>query len=67
VENKNLFRQAKDAINNLMNMQGNGNASESDHQAVRQAIEAAYKDASPEEQEQLQQFEQQLKQNDQLH
>ena len=61
---KNLFQQAKDAITNLMNMQGQ--ASEQDKQAAKSAIESAYQEASPEEQQQLQQLEQQLQQNNQI-
>lgn len=61
---KNVFQQAKDAINQLVNRQGN--ATESDQEAARQAIEAAYMEASPEEQQQLRELEQHLKQNNHL-
>ncbi|OZU87979.1 hypothetical protein CIL03_14855 [Virgibacillus indicus] len=62
----NLFQQAKDAVTNFMNGQGNANASPTDQQAAQNAIQAAYNDASPEEKQQLQQLEQQLKQRNQL-
>jgi len=60
----NLFQQAKNAIANLTNMQGNAN--ETDQQAAQNAIQAAYNDATPEEQQQLQQLEQQLKDENHL-
>ncbi|MFD1850049.1 DUF3813 family protein [Oceanobacillus bengalensis] len=59
----NLFQQAKNAVTGFMN----GNASEQDKQAAQSAIQAAYNDATPEEKQQLQQLEQQLKQHNQLH
>ena len=51
------------------------NTNQQDHQghnmqnkeAVRKAIQAAYNDATPEEKQQLQQFEQQLDEKIQLH
>jgi len=43
------------------------NANESDKQAVEKSIQAAYQEATPEQRQQLDQFEQQLKQNNQLH
>lgn len=61
---KNLFQQAKDAIANLTNMQTETKAD--DQQAAQNAIDAAYENASPEEQQQLQQLEQKLKQKNQL-
>ncbi|MGM8212653.1 DUF3813 family protein [Virgibacillus sp. W0430] len=61
---KNLFQQARDALMNITNMQGG--ASENEKQAAQQAIQAAYNDATPEEKQQLQELEQQLKQNNQL-
>ncbi|GEN30695.1 hypothetical protein HNQ35_001570 [Cerasibacillus quisquiliarum] len=61
---KNLFQQAKDLVSNLTNM--GGSATEQDKQAARNAIQAAYKDCTPEERAQLQQLEQQLLQNNQL-
>ncbi|MBR7797628.1 DUF3813 family protein [Agaribacter marinus] len=48
-----------------MNMQGN-NASAQDKQAAQNAIQAAYNEATPEEKQQLQQLENQLKQHNQL-
>lgn len=61
---KNLFQQAKDAITNLTNSQGQTN--EADQEAAAKAIQDAYTSASPEEQQQLQQLEQQLQQKNQL-
>lgn len=61
---KSLFQQAKDLITNLTNMQAG--PSENEQQAAQHAIDAAYENATPEEQEQLQQLEQQLKQKNQL-
>lgn len=60
----NLFQRAKDAMNHLMNMQGEAN--ENDKQAAQNAINEAYQNASPEEQQQLQQLEEHLKQNNHL-
>ncbi|MFD2630348.1 DUF3813 family protein [Oceanobacillus kapialis] len=61
----NLFQQAKDAVANMMNMQGNS-TSAADKQAAQNAIQAAYTEASPEEKQQLQQLENQLRQHNQL-
>lgn len=44
----------------------NGNADQQDKQAAQNAIQAAYQEASPEEKQQLQQLEAQLKQHNQL-
>lgn len=59
--NKSLFQQAREAIINFtgtsQNQHGN---SEQDKETVKRAIEAAYTEATPEEKEQLKQFEQQL-------
>ena len=60
----NLFQQAKKALTNLTNMQGS--ASKDDQDAARSAIDAAYQDASPDELQQLQELELQLKQKNQL-
>lgn len=60
MEENNLFQQAKDAIMNLTNMPDQATAE--DEQAAQSAIQAAYEDASPEEQQHLQQLEQELKQ-----
>lgn len=69
-DNNNLFQQAKDAVFNFMNMNGTDMdttaTNETDQQAAENAIQAAYNDASPEEKQQLQQLEQQLKQRNQL-
>lgn len=61
---KNLFQQAKEALMNMLNM--DGDASETDQQAAQQAIDAAYQEASPEEQQQLQELKNQLKEKHQL-
>ncbi|MBM7601643.1 hypothetical protein JOC34_004071 [Virgibacillus halotolerans] len=69
MEDNHLFQQAKDAVMNFMNMQGTDDrdgANEIDQEAAQNAIQAAYNDASPEEQQQLQQLEQQLKESNQL-
>lgn len=58
----NLFQQAKNAVTNFMN----GNADQQDKQAAQNAIQAAYQEASPEEKQQLQKLEAQLKQHNQL-
>ncbi|HLR71015.1 MAG TPA: DUF3813 family protein [Pseudogracilibacillus sp.] len=67
---KNLFQQARDAMMNLMNnqnqQQGGHAPNASDKEAVREAIQAAYNEATPEEKQQLQQFEQQLDEKIQL-
>lgn len=60
----NFLQRAKDAMNNLMNMQGE--ASEADKSTAQSAIDEAYQDASHEEQQQLQQLEEHLKQNNHL-
>lgn len=61
---KNVFQQAKDAIMNMVNM--NDEADENEQQATQQAIDAAYQEATPEEQQQLKQLEDQLKEKNQL-
>ncbi|WHX24698.1 DUF3813 family protein [Virgibacillus halodenitrificans] len=65
MENNNLFQQAKNAVNNFMTNQNNA-ANATDKQAAQNAIQAAYNEATPEEKQQLQQLENQLRQNDQL-
>jgi len=60
LEDTNLFQQAKDAIMNLTDMREDATAE--DQQAAKSAIQAAYEDASPEDQEHLQQLEQKLEQ-----
>lgn len=60
---KNLFEQAKDLMAQLTNNQPEHDGhlhQEEDKQAVIQAIQAAYHDATPEEQQQLQQFEEEI-------
>lgn len=67
---KNLFEQAKDMMMNFgsgkQNQQGHSN-NEEDKQAIRNAIQAAYNEATPEEKNELQQFEQQLDEKIDLH
>ncbi|MDX8045771.1 DUF3813 family protein [Gracilibacillus sp. S3-1-1] len=60
-----LFQQAKDAVNRLMN-RGNGNFAEADKQAAQEAIQSAYTNATAEEQKALQELETQLKQQNEL-
>jgi len=60
---KNLFQQAKEMVNQITNNQSNTQdyqIQEKDKQAAIKAIQEAYHDATPEEQEQLTQFEQDL-------
>ncbi|WP_430787707.1 DUF3813 domain-containing protein [Virgibacillus flavescens] len=54
----NFFQQAKKAVSNLKNTQGN--TSDQEKQAAHNAIQSAYADCSPEEKQQLQQLEQEL-------
>lgn len=60
----NLFQQAKDVVNNVVN--GQDSMNENDKQAAQNAIKAAYQSASPEEQQHLAQLEQQLEENNLL-
>lgn len=62
---KSLFQQARDAVMNLTNRQGEIN--EQEKETVRRAIQAAYNRASPEEKQELEQFEQQINQRNQLY
>ncbi|PWU67745.1 MULTISPECIES: DUF3813 family protein [Gracilibacillus] len=55
-----MFEQAKNAVNRLM---GGNSMSEQDKQAAQDAIQSAYTNATAEEQQELRQLEQQLKQN----
>lgn len=68
---KNLFEQARDMVANLTNMnqneQGGNFPNASDKEAARKAIKAAYQDATPEQKQQLEQFEQQLDEKIDLH
>ncbi|SER86488.1 Protein of unknown function [Gracilibacillus ureilyticus] len=59
----NMFEQAKNAVNNLMNR---NNFSEQDKQAAQNAIQSAYTNATAEEQRELKQLEQQLQQENEL-
>lgn len=60
----NLFQQAKNAVSSFTNSQGTSSTQEK--QAAHNAVQAAYSDCSPEEKQQLQQLEQQLKNKNQL-
>lgn len=60
---KNLFQQAKEMMTQFTSSQPEHEGhshQEEDKQAVIKAIQAAYNDATPEEQQQLKQFEQEL-------
>lgn len=59
---KSLFEQAKEMMNNVTNSE---NVQSQDRQAVQNAIQAAYREATPEEQTQLRQLEKQL--NEKMH
>lgn len=59
---KNLFQQAKDAMNNLFTNRDEGLNDEQEREAAQRAIQAAYEIASPEETKQLEQLEHQLNQ-----
>lgn len=61
----NLFQQAKNAFMNLANMETNINKKDLD--AIKQVIKEAYNEASPEEKQELEQMEQQLKEDGHLH
>lgn len=61
----NLLEKAKQMITNLANM--GQNATENDKQAAKKALDAAYSQASLEERQHLEELEQQLKQEDQIH
>jgi len=59
---KNLFQQAKDAMNNFFENRNEGLPSDEDREVVQKAIQAAYEVASPEEGKQLEQLKHQLNQ-----
>lgn len=61
---KNVFQQAKDALMNMMDMGQSPNDEE--QKAAQQAIDAAYEEATPEQQQQLKELENQLKEKNQL-
>lgn len=61
---KNLFQRAQEAIQNFTS---NDTHSEQDEQAVREVLQAAYAEATPEERNQLKQFEEQLQGKRHLH
>ncbi len=58
-----LFQQAKQAVSKLTNK---NSFSDQDKEVARQAIQAAYTNATAEEQQELQQLEQQLAQENEL-
>lgn len=66
---KNLFQQAKDLMDGFIS-QGPEHEHhahrEQDREVVRRAIQAAYNDATPEEEQQLRDFEKQLDEKMQL-
>ncbi len=61
---KNVFQQAKDALMNMMDMGQSPNDEE--QQATQQAIDAAYQEATPEQQQQLKELENQLQEKNKL-
>jgi len=64
---KNLFQLAQEAIQNFTNSNDSTSHNEQDKQAVREVIQAAYAEATPEERNELKQFEEQLEDKGQLH
>ncbi|MCF3942060.1 DUF3813 family protein [Oceanobacillus alkalisoli] len=58
------FQQARQRIMDMMNM--GQDVTEADKEAVQHAIQAAYEEATPQEQKELEQLEQQLTNNQQL-
>ncbi|WP_114352941.1 DUF3813 family protein [Saliterribacillus persicus] len=58
-----LFQQAKQMVGKLTNQ---NSFNEQDKEVARQAIQAAYTNATAEEQQELQQLEQQLAQENEL-
>ena len=59
-----LFQDAKAKMMSMMNMQTPPN--ETDRESVSHALQAAVEQATPEEKQELQQLEQQLRANNQL-
>lgn len=59
---KNLFQQAKEAMNEFFTNRNEGLKSEKDKEAAQKAIQAAYETATPEEAKQLEQLEHQINQ-----
>lgn len=59
MKQQNLFQQAKDMMMNFINDEGQ---KPEDKEGIQRAIQAAYAVATPEEKQQLEQFEQQLNQ-----
>ncbi|RWZ55165.1 DUF3813 domain-containing protein [Halobacillus fulvus] len=62
---KNLFENAKDAVNRFTQNRDGARTNEEDMQAAKQAIQSAYSQCSQEEKQQLQQLEQQLERHHQ--
>ncbi len=60
-----MFQQAKNAVNRMMN-RDNGGFNEQDKQAAQNAIQSAYTNATAEEQQELRALEEQLKQQNEL-
>lgn len=63
---KNLFQQAKEMMAGLLNKSATPD-NKSNREAVKKMIQSAYNEATPEEKQQLQEFEQQLRSEDELH
>nr|WP_085509168.1 DUF3813 family protein [Thalassobacillus devorans] len=61
----NLMQTAKNAVNRITNA-GRGQFNEQEKQAAQQAIQSAYADSTPEEKQQLQQLEEQLRRHNEL-
>ena len=59
-----LFQEAKNKMMSMMNMENPVN--DTDRQSVSHAIQAAVEQATPEERQELQKLEQQLRANNQL-
>lgn len=59
---KSLFQQAKETVVDMLNMDSDGNHTD-DKRAAMKAIQEAYHQASPEEQQELHELEQELNKN----
>lgn len=57
---KSLFQQAKETVVDMLNMDSDASHTEDDKQAAMKAIQEAYHQASPEEQQELHELEQEL-------
>ncbi len=58
---KGIFERAQEAFQNFLEIDDSSPDREHEKGAVREVIQEAYKEASPEEREQLKQFENQIK------